>query len=807
MMVEADDRILTIPNLLTLIRLLLLPVYLVLFLGFHNDVAAFIVFMIAASTDFLDGLVARLLNQVSRIGQQFDPLVDRLLIVVGVVGVFIIGRLPLWILILLLARDAAMLVLTVYQKMRFDKEFEVVFLGKVTTVFAMAGFCGLILGNPMLPGAGLVEAAFLPGWGEQPGYLGIWLLYIGMILSITTAAIYIARGVGYARHHDPVDPKTIRGIWPISPGRPVATGASLAPKSSTAAGRSANLGRLTALGSFATSRNPAKTVNLASPRKSVSSDKPSESRKPVNSDNLNESRKSAISDDLNESRNALPISPAVLGDTMNNPHSAQQDRLNLKTRKVTKSPRTYAYAGEGAFVSGRSVGGNRGTGGFQGLAKMQLSSDSFRLPLILRVILAILAVFIIILLAFYCFDGIRNFGKIHTGVTISGVEVGSMTIEQASELLERELAKKVASTPVNLFASTEAANAGINSKTADLTGGVASYKDTASASADTQSWSISAATLGLAVDGKSLAEQAYAVGRGKNSLFGRITATFAGVALDATLKFAPAQLHSLERIITNAIGYELIEAFIYTTDQGFKVNPGSNGFVVNHEQFVKALNTAYLSDARAIVVPMSITYRVIDEEKSESLRAQIQAATEASVEFISEDGGDSWVVESKDLRSWVTTLIVPANAETGAAAKLVANFDAEKIILDFGRITETDDSRVEPVDASFKVDEDGKLIIVDSIEGSGIDYTRLALDLDTLVFGAPDTVDPSARSVTVYTDILKPQLSTEQAEALGITNKIASYTTEFISTSAAHLSNIHLAGDIITGSLIAPNGE
>ena len=195
------NKILTIPNLLTLLRFLLLPIYFILFVVYHNDVAAFIVFMVAASTDFFDGAVARRLGQVSRIGKEFDPLVDRLLIVVGIVGVFVVKRVPLWFLAILLTRDAVMLFLTIYQKLRFNKAFEVVFLGKLATAFAMAGFCSLILGHPRVPGLGLINTSWLPGWGQEATQLGTWLLYLGMIFSLITAGIYLGRGVAYTREH------------------------------------------------------------------------------------------------------------------------------------------------------------------------------------------------------------------------------------------------------------------------------------------------------------------------------------------------------------------------------------------------------------------------------------------------------------------------------------------------------------------------------------------------------------------------------------------------------------------------------
>jgi cardiolipin synthase len=177
--------------------LLLLPLYFVLFVVHHADIAAFVVFGVAASTDFLDGLAARRLGQVSKLGQQFDPFVDRLLIILGILGVFIVGRVPLWLLVVLLARDAVMLCITVYQRRCFGKGFEVIFLGKLTTAIVMLGFSLLILGLPVLPGAGLATASWLPGWGAAGAPLGIWLLYIGSGFSLATGAIYVRRALSY----------------------------------------------------------------------------------------------------------------------------------------------------------------------------------------------------------------------------------------------------------------------------------------------------------------------------------------------------------------------------------------------------------------------------------------------------------------------------------------------------------------------------------------------------------------------------------------------------------------------------------
>lgn len=188
-------KIFTIPNLLSLTRLFLLPVFFVLLVRYGNNVMAFIVLLVASLTDLVDGSIARATHTESQLGQLLDPFVDRVFIIVGIIAIFVAGRVPLWILLLLLGRDACMLALTIYQKRRFNRDFKVIFLGKFTTALVMAGFCSLVLWWPLLPGANVVEASFLPGWGSGEAPLGIWLLYLGLPISWITGAIYLYRGL------------------------------------------------------------------------------------------------------------------------------------------------------------------------------------------------------------------------------------------------------------------------------------------------------------------------------------------------------------------------------------------------------------------------------------------------------------------------------------------------------------------------------------------------------------------------------------------------------------------------------------
>lgn len=105
---EASDRIVTIPNALSLARLLALPlIYLDLVSG--RLTRAFVLLVIFAATDWLDGYLARRLDQISRLGTLLDPISDRALFLVVGIAFVVAGLLPVWALVLIVARDVAVL--------------------------------------------------------------------------------------------------------------------------------------------------------------------------------------------------------------------------------------------------------------------------------------------------------------------------------------------------------------------------------------------------------------------------------------------------------------------------------------------------------------------------------------------------------------------------------------------------------------------------------------------------------------------------------------------------------------------------
>lgn len=191
---QVTNRVFTLANAISFIRLLMVPAYLVLLLHGY-DVLATALFAAAALTDFIDGQVARRTHTVSKLGQLLDPAVDRILMITGVLGVFLVGRIPLWIIVVVLARDLLMLIGGGILLTKYKIRIPVIYPGKVATTLLFIGFAGLLLNWPMVAGLGWCDIAWLPGFTDQPVSWGVWFLYVGLILGVATTAYYCVRAL------------------------------------------------------------------------------------------------------------------------------------------------------------------------------------------------------------------------------------------------------------------------------------------------------------------------------------------------------------------------------------------------------------------------------------------------------------------------------------------------------------------------------------------------------------------------------------------------------------------------------------
>jgi cardiolipin synthase len=178
--VEAGlDRVLTAPNLITLVRLLCLPVFVWLLFGDHEQAPAAWLLAALGATDWIDGFVARRWHQVSTLGKVLDPVADRLLLGTGVISIIVHGAVPLWFGLATIAREVLVAGVTLLLATLGARRIDVLWVGK-------AGTFGLMFAYP----------AFLwsdgtAGW-QDPVRTFAWVAGIcGLSLAWVAAASYL----------------------------------------------------------------------------------------------------------------------------------------------------------------------------------------------------------------------------------------------------------------------------------------------------------------------------------------------------------------------------------------------------------------------------------------------------------------------------------------------------------------------------------------------------------------------------------------------------------------------------------------
>jgi cardiolipin synthase len=173
------DRVLTAPNVITLIRLASIPAFVWLLFGAGHPAAAAVLLAVLGATDWVDGFVARRYHQVSTLGKVLDPVADRVLVVTGVVSIIVYGAVPVWFGVATLAREvavsAAVLLLASLGATRID----VLWVGKAGTFALMFAYPAFLLGDGHA------------GWQEPIRDIAWITGIIGLALAWIAAASYV----------------------------------------------------------------------------------------------------------------------------------------------------------------------------------------------------------------------------------------------------------------------------------------------------------------------------------------------------------------------------------------------------------------------------------------------------------------------------------------------------------------------------------------------------------------------------------------------------------------------------------------
>jgi cardiolipin synthase len=173
-------KYLTIPNALTLLRALSLPLFAYWALALHADGWAVLLLMFGGATDYFDGKLARAWNQQSRFGELMDPAVDRLFIATTLIVLYLRQIIPIWLILLLLGRDLILGLLTLMMKRAGHQPLTVTYLGKAATFNLLYAFPLLLLAQWH---SFMGNAAFVFGWS-----FAVW-----------GVALYVLTGLDYFR--------------------------------------------------------------------------------------------------------------------------------------------------------------------------------------------------------------------------------------------------------------------------------------------------------------------------------------------------------------------------------------------------------------------------------------------------------------------------------------------------------------------------------------------------------------------------------------------------------------------------------
>ncbi len=174
------DRIVTLPNAISLGRLACVPLFLWLLFGRENRLGAALLLGGLGATDWVDGYIARHFGQVSSLGKVLDPTADRILLIVGIGAILADGAVPPWVAIAALAREAvvagAALALAAAGARRID-----------VTWFGKAGTFALMFAFPLFLGGGDPELS----WRDTSQFLAWCFAIPGLVLSYYAAALYV----------------------------------------------------------------------------------------------------------------------------------------------------------------------------------------------------------------------------------------------------------------------------------------------------------------------------------------------------------------------------------------------------------------------------------------------------------------------------------------------------------------------------------------------------------------------------------------------------------------------------------------
>lgn len=358
-------------------------------------------------------------------------------------------------------------------------------------------------------------------------------------------------------------------------------------------------------------------------------------------------------------------------------------------------------------------------------------------------------------------DAAVSAGRIHPGVHVGQVAVGGKTVEEATAAIAGYVGDR-ATAPVSVTA-----------------GG--------------STWEVTADSLLVSVDATGLAGEAYAVGRGElaAAFAGRIRAIFGGVDLPLELTCDDAALDALVDSINEAVATPPVDAGVSVDGAAVSRIEPADGVGVAAADTREQLLSAFLSDQRTVALALGPIAPDVSAEGAEQAYQDALKMVSAPVTLFYAD--KQWEVAPETIGGWIGFRLLEG-AETPTLEAYVVSEDVSATVLPM--VAEVG----KPArDAGFSV-SNGVVSIVPAEDGLQADAADLAVRLDGVLVAAAE------RRAELTMQRVQPEITTEEAQGMGIVERISTFTTDYASTNKPRVNNIHTLADALDGTLIPPGG-
>lgn len=417
------------------------------------------------------------------------------------------------------------------------------------------------------------------------------------------------------------------------------------------------------------------------------------------------------------------------------------------------------------------------------------AADRFRArPMWQRIPIGVVAGTVLLVALLVGADLAVALGRIHPRVSIADIEVGGLSREAAAQKAAEELSARLTQ-PVTL-----------------------QYED--------RTWEVEATSVGAFLDPDGYAEEAFLVGR-RGSLWRRVTER---ARLWVKPRSIPAYVQG-ETTLTASFFDEVAEVVeVKPEDATVAIEgvtpvliPSSVGVAIEREAAESELLGAFVAQDREVSLPVRvIAVQVADDDAKKALE---DARTMLSAPVVLEYESTSWKVAPAEIARWIGFEAIPfeeaaSNATTASAATEAAANETTAAVLPGRKVLEvrlrTEDvsATVTPfaedvgrpaADARFKTSA-GSVSVIPSEVGLGLDVDALS---NALVPVLLETAEETRRT-TLTMKVIEPELTTAEAEGMGIKERISTFTTTYSSSNRPRVNNIHTLADALDGVLVAP---